>query len=241
MHNRGKAIDIGEAPLYGIPEAAFYLDIPVNTLRSWVSGRVYPTKGGPKFFHPLIDLADPIERQMSFYNLVEAHVILTFRAHYDIPIPKIRDAMDYLRGRIQHEHPLITQEFYTFGKDLIVKQLGASEKTAEVMINASRKGQLGIKDVLEIYLRRIKRTPIGMPAGLYPLRRRLPLNQPDIVEINPTVAFGNPVLKGTGVTIAMLLDRHQFGRTPMEIAEDYDLDKNTVKEAIEFYEGKRAA
>ena len=40
MHSRKRTIDIGEAPIYGIPETAFYLDIPVTTLRSWVSGRV---------------------------------------------------------------------------------------------------------------------------------------------------------------------------------------------------------
>lgn len=233
---RRRVIDIGDAPLYGIPEAAFYMDIPVSTLRSWVSGRVYPTQHGPKFFHPLIDIADHREQLLSFYNLVEAHVISTFRRHHNIPVPKIRDAMDYLRGRINHSHPLVTRDFYTFGRDLIVKELGIANDKVEVIVNASQKGQIEFGEVLKMYLKRIKRTATGFPQQIFPLRKSLPLNQPEVIEIDPTIAFGHPVLKGTGVTIAMLLDRHQYGRTAREIAEDYSLDEGEVQTAIEYYQ-----
>ena len=233
---RRRVIDIGDAPLYRIPEAAFYMDIPVSTLRSWVSGRVYPTQHAPKFFHPLIDIADRQEQLLSFYNLVEAHVISTFRRHHNIPVPRIRDAMDYLRGRINHSHPLVTRDFYIFGRDLIVKELGIANDKVEVMVNTSQKGQLAFADVLKLYLKRIKRTATGFPQQISPLKKSLPLNQPEVIEIDPTVAFGQPVLKGTGVTIAMLLDRHHYGRTAQEIAKDYNLAEDEVESAIEYYQ-----
>ena len=232
---RRRTMDIGDAPIYGVPEAAAYLDIPESTLRTWVSGRVYYVTGGKKYFHPVIDFADPVERQLSFYNLTEGHIISTFRRHYRIPIPKIRDAMDYLRGDIDHRHPLITQQFYLYGKDIIVKRMGASDNKTEIMINASKKGQLGIKEVLDVYLRRIKRTVAGTPIRLHPLRRNRPLDQPEVIEINPQVAFGNPVVTGTGVTLAMVLDRYRFGRSAEEIADDYDLKRSEVEKAIEYY------
>jgi uncharacterized protein (DUF433 family) len=236
---RRKVLDIGDAPLYGIPEAALYLDIPVATLRSWVSGRTYPTSRGLKFFHPLIDLADPLDGLASFYNLVEAHILVTFRRHYNIPIPNIRDAMDYLRGSIDHPHPLITQEFYLHGKDLVIEEMRAGELTTRVPVNATKKGQLGIREVLGIYLERIDRRG-GLPASLHPMKRSRPLQQPEIVEINPNVAFGAPVLKGTSMTIAMIIERHEFGMSPKEIAEDFDLQLSEVKQAISYY-GQKAA
>ena len=44
------------------------------------------------------------------------------------------------------------------------------------------------------------------------------------------------MLKGTGVTIAMLLDRHHYGRTAQEIAKDYNLAEDEVESAIEYYQ-----
>lgn len=237
---RRKVLDIGDAPLYGIPEAALYLDIPVATLRSWVSGRTYPTANGPKFFHPLIDLADPLRGVASFYNLVEAHILLTFRQHYNVPIPKIRDAMDYLRGRINHRHPLITQDFYLHGTDLVIEEMGVADSKATVHINASKKGQVGIKEVLEIYLERIDRTGSGLPGSLHPLKRDRPLRQPEIIEINPNVAFGTPVLKGTNMTVAMIVERHEMGMSAKEIADDFDLQISEVKKAIAYYDQEAA-
>ena len=35
-----------EVPLYSVFEASRYLQIPENTLRSWVSGRSYPLRSG---------------------------------------------------------------------------------------------------------------------------------------------------------------------------------------------------
>jgi uncharacterized protein (DUF433 family) len=184
----------------------------------------------------LIDLADPVNFRMSFYNLVEAHVLLTFRRHYNIRIPQIRDAMDYLRGDIDHKHPLITQDFKVYGGDLIIERLGVKDATTTVAINASKKGQLGIKEVLEIYLERIERTGFGLPGSLHPMRRSLPLKQPEIIEISPTVAFGEPVLAGTSMPVSMLIERHEYGMTDREIAEDFGLDLGEVKEAIRYYQ-----
>ena len=237
---RRKVVDIGDAPLYGVPEAASYLNIPETTLRSWVSGRTYPTTYGPKFFHPLIDIADPLNVLMSFYNLVEAHVLVTFRQYYHIPVPKIRNAMDYLRGDIDYQHPLITQEFFLYGTDLVIERMGATDAKRTVTINASRKGQLGIKDVLSIYLKRIERTRLGLPGSLHPMKRTLPLQQPEVVEINPNVAFGAPVLKGTKMTVAMIVERHEYGMSLQEIAEDFGVKLSEVQEALTYY-GQAAA
>src|SRR5437899_10277271 len=63
-----------EVPLYSVFEASRYLQVPENTLRSWVAGRAYPLRsGGSRRSEPVIELADPKSSRLSFNNLTEAH------------------------------------------------------------------------------------------------------------------------------------------------------------------------
>jgi hypothetical protein len=104
--NVSEPSDARELGAYGVPEAARLLNIPRSTLRSWVVGRKYPTGSGLKFFAPLIPLADPRDRLLSFVNLVEAHVLDAIRREHAVALPKVRQAIAYLRTRFPSKHPL---------------------------------------------------------------------------------------------------------------------------------------
>lgn len=84
--------DVRELPAYGIAEAAGYLRLPVSTLRSWLLGQNYRVGDSPKFFKPVIEIADRKERHLSFINLVEAFVLAGIRRQHEIPLPKVRKA-----------------------------------------------------------------------------------------------------------------------------------------------------
>jgi len=71
--------DRREQPAYPLAEAARYLKLPVTTLRSWVVGRPYPKAGSVEHFHPLIKAAQAKPLLLSFWNLIEAHVLLSLR------------------------------------------------------------------------------------------------------------------------------------------------------------------
>jgi len=49
--------------------------LPKSTLRSWVIGQAYPTESGRRFFRPPVEIADPDQKLLSFFNLVEVHVL----------------------------------------------------------------------------------------------------------------------------------------------------------------------
>src|ERR1051325_8607084 len=100
-----------EAPAYTVAEAAHYLRMPAGTLLSWVVGRVYPVAGRSKRSRPLIQLADPGKRYLSFINLVEAHVLAAIRRRHGVKLPKVRTAIDYARRQFRVDHPLINQDF----------------------------------------------------------------------------------------------------------------------------------
>lgn len=219
--------DPREVPAYGIPEAALYLGIPVATLRSWVIGRHYPVSAGEKFFSPIIEIADKRTRQLSFINLVEAHVLNAIRREHEIRLPKIRQAIGFLKNKLHSKHPLADQQFETDNLDLFVQKYGR-------LINITQEGQLAMRSVLQSFLKRIKRDAQGTPIKLYLFTRRGEDAEPMAVVVDPTVSFGRPVLEGTGIPTTILAERFKAGDSPEGLAEDYGRPKEEIWEAIRY-------
>ena|ERR1700720_2127845 len=218
--------DLREVPSYGISEAAHYLGMSEKTLRSWAVGRTYPTIAGTKKSKPIITPADPSTETLSFYNLVEAHVLLFARQVHGLKMIDVRNGIEYVRERMNVERPLITQVFWTNGKHLFVRSL-------EQVINASKMGQLGIGMILDLYLQRIDWDKEGIAARLYPVRATS--HEPRKIVIDPKISFGRPVLSGTGIPASVLYHRKRLGESEDDISKDYGIDKLAVEEAISYY------
>jgi|SRR5579863_3226320 len=221
------ADDLREVPSYTIREAAFYLDIPFATLRSWVLGRTYPRIEGQGVFKPVITIPQSAPRLLSFTNLVEAHVLDAIRRKHRVPLPAVRKAIEYLQSKFPSRHPLADQSFETDGADLFV------EKFKQV-INISRDGQLAMRELLQSHLRRIDRDTNGLPLKLYPFTRRHQPDDPKVVVIDPRISFGRPVLAGTGIATAVIAERLKAGETIDQLAEDYGRQAHEIEEAIRY-------
>lgn len=212
-------------PAYRIVEAARYLNIPASTLRSWVSGQRYRTQAGSQFFQPVMTPSSKTPPLLSFFNLVEAHVLDAIRREHGISLPKIRVALNYLSRRFPSEHPLAIQEFESDGLNLFIEKFGQ-------LINISQSGQLAMRAILEAYLRRIERDPLGFPCRLYPFVRKGTPDEPRAVVIDPFVSFGRPVLAGTGVPTAVIADRYKAGESIESLADDYGRSRLEIEDAI---------
>jgi uncharacterized protein (DUF433 family) len=219
--------DPREIPAYGVQEAAHYLSIPLATLRSWVLGRYYQTVKGRTRFKPVISIPHSKRSpQLTFINLVEAHVLDAIRRRHNVPLPKVRKALDYLQTQFQSKHPLADQEFETDGLDLFVEKYGQ-------LINISLEGQLTIKSIMRAYLRRIERDPSGLPLRLYPFVKEIRDGAaPKVVVIDPYVAFGKPVLVGTGIPTSLIAERYKTGESIDDLADDYGRKRLEIEEAI---------
>lgn len=217
--------DPRELPAYAIAEAAHYLRIPVATLRSWVVGRPYPVKGGSRYFQPVIHLPNKDRHLLSFVNLVEAHVLDAVRRKYEVPLPKVRTAVAFLRRAFNTVHPLADQRIETDGRELFVRQVGQ-------LISASQDGQLAMSALLDAHLKRIEWDPSGLALRLYPFTRKRTAPEPKVVVIDPRVSFGRPVLVGTGIPTAVIADRYKAGESIAQLADDYCRDSLVIEEAI---------
>ena len=222
-----------EVPLYSVFEASRYLQIPENTLRSWVSGRSYPLRSGAsRRSEPVIELADPANSRLSFSNLTEAHILDALRRQYQVELQQIRDAVNYLREQFRTQHPLVHHQMLTDGRHLFVEAAGLED-----VINASKHGQLAMRDLLGLHLQRVEWDKEGFVARLYPFTRsrRSPAeeaSQPRVVTMDPRLEFGRPVLKVSAVPTAVIADRYKAGESIADLADDYGEDPLNIEEAV---------
>jgi uncharacterized protein (DUF433 family) len=228
----------GTSPLhvaaYSVGEAAHHLQLPAATVRSWVLGRGYATTTGARRFQPLIRIADRRLARLSFQNLVEVHVLAALRREHLVKVPAVRKALRYLEREFDTRHPLSDVQMQTDGTDVFVERYGK-------LINASREGQIGIREALEAHLQRIERDPRGVPIKLYPFttsRRDDDADKP--IVIDPRLQFGKPCVAGTGIPTGILVDRFKAGEPISDLAKDYGLAGAVIESAIR-YETQRAA
>jgi len=220
-------------PAYPFVEAAHYLNIPLSTLRAWCLGQGHGA--GKRAFKPVIRLDGNDRRAMSFLNLVEAHVLAAIRRQYQVPLPKVRQALSYVSRKLNTDRPLANAEFQTDGLDLFIEKLGS-------LINVTRDGQTEMADVMRDHLRRIERNTQGVPVRLYLFTRKDEIrDQPSPVVVDPQIAFGRPVLTGRAVPTAVLADRFKAGDTLTQLAEDYDTSPQNIEEALRCELDRKAA
>lgn len=224
-------------PVYSVPEAAGYLRIPINTLYNWTLGR--PKRGGGTY-EPVLEFVDPHSHRLSFYDLVEAHIL---RAAVDknVPLQQLRRGLNYLRK--QHPaspRPLLTYNFLTDGKYLLVGgMLGPRSEDREALINASAHGQLVMTNIIaeqiqqlltgfDEYFKLVGRDKQKMPSTLFPK------DGGKVVSITSGVFSGRPVIEGTRIPTSIVAQRHCAGEDIEALARDYRVPKEKIEAAIEY-------
>lgn len=225
-------MNIYHIPNYSIKDASRYLNIPYVTLKTWLNGRKYSTKSGDKEFLPIIERPNPENPQLSFTNIIEAHMLRVIRTIHNIPLDKVRLALDYISNQFDTKHPLAIKQFSTDGVDLFIEEL-------EHLINVSRSGKLTMKKVFTNLLTRVEWDNHNFATRLYPEINNI--NDNKILTIDPYVSFGKPTITGTGVPTKIIVELYDAGDSMEDIAEDYDCQINQIEEAIRFESQLQAA
>lgn len=219
-----KNINLRDQPAYGIAEAARYLRLPPATLRSWAVGRAYPKGKTLATFQPLIKPASKQPPLLSFYNLIEAHVLRSLRTEHGVAIGELRSAITYAERKLDIERLLLSKDLRTHAGQVFLDEYGK-------LINLSASGQLAMRRLLEDHLKRVEWDEWQFPVRLYPYVSAEPTTERPIA-IDPAIAFGRPVVIRVGIATEAIVERIDAGETIAALAEDYDLKPAEVEEAV---------
>lgn len=244
--------DPRELPVYGPREAAACLNIPETTLLRWTAGHLG--------VGPVLTVEEG-QRRLSFFNLLEAFVIDELRRRSRFSLQELRRIIDELRAEypqfryplaevdisvakepVPHEFDVVSESGVRFRKEVRRPRAQLfTQVPGEPLVNVSGRGRnLVLTEVLRDFLKRVEKRPAQGIVRLYPFitKDRNP-DAPRTVAVDPTVAFGKPVIAGTGIPTAAIYQLFNAGDEIREIAEEYDRDASEIEAAIR-YESVRA-
>lgn len=219
-----RALDPRDAPAYALHDAARFVRLPAATLRSWTIGRPYPRANGTARFQPLIRPATSAPLQLSFSNLIEAHVLRALRSEHNVSLQALRKAIRYAESSLQIDRLLLRKDLCTEAGRVFLERYGE-------LIELSASGQLAMRRMLEQHLARVEWDARRFPTRLFPFVSGSLDSIDRPIAIDPRIAFGRPVLLSRGVSTQAIVDRLDAGETVEDIAGDYDLDPKEIEEA----------
>ena len=215
--------DIRHQPAYTLAEAARYLKLPQATLRAWVVGRDYPVADGHSRFRALIKPAHGRPPTLSFYNLIEAHVLRALRTEHGVSIKALRSSIAYAERTLSVERLLLREDLRTRGGTVLLEHYGE-------LIDLSKSGQIAMRKVFEEHLARVEWDRWRFPVRLYPYPTEVRDDRRPIA-IDANVAFGRPVLVSRGVSTYAIAERLDAGESVEDLAADYDLTPADIEQA----------
>lgn len=218
-------IDSRNQPAYTLAEAGRYLKLPDATLRSWVVGRPYPKAGGTGHFQPLIH---PPERKppiLSFWNLVEAHVLRSLRTDHGVSLKALRQALQYAEKSLKIDRLLLRKELRTEAGQVFLDRYGQ-------LISLSASGQLAMRKLFEEHLKRVEWDEWQFPIRLYPFVSSESITAAMPIAIDAQVAFGRPVIRRLGISTGTIADRIDAGETVADLSTDYGLSEAEIEQAV---------
>lgn len=206
------------------------------------------------------------QRRLSFFNLLEAFVLDELRRRSRFSLQELRRIIDELRAEYpQLRYPLAEVDVSVAKEPPadepgIVSESGIrfhrspkrrarpelfTQVTGEPLVNISGRGRnLVLTNVLRDFLKRVDKHPLEGIVRLFPFitKDRNP-DAPKTIAVDPMVAFGKPVIAGTGIPTAAVYQLFNAGDDIREIAEEYDRDTSEIEAAIRYesVRAKRAA
>ncbi len=171
-------------------------------------------------------LAKKDSATLSFSNLIEAHVLRSFRTEHGVPLGAVRQALAYAQRELRIDQLLLREELCTSGGELFLDRYGE-------LMNLSASGQLAIRKVFEAHLKRVEWGKLRFPVRLYPFLFSESADVKSIL-IDPQISFGRPVVGAAFISTRSIVDRIDAGEKVEDVARDYRLTREVVEEAVVY-------
>ncbi|HYD05828.1 MAG TPA: DUF433 domain-containing protein [Reyranella sp.] len=219
--------ELRSKPAYSVAEGARYLKVASATLRSWVAGRSFPKADGVGHFRPLIHPPSRNPPLLSFWNLIEAHVLRSLRTEHGVSLKDVRRAIVHAEKVLGINSLLLSKELRTQGGDLLLERYGE-------LIELSASGQLAMRQLFKEHVARVEWDERQFPMRLYPFVSGEMPSSSKLIAIDPTIAFGRPVVVRFGVGTGTIADRIDAGEQASDIAADYGMELAAIEQAVVY-------
>ena len=140
-------------------------------------------------------------------------------------MPRIRAARAYAVRMLHSEHPFAEYSFKEEGKHLWLDSTQIDVKPGTA-VSADQGGQMA----WECVIGRLKEFEYEKPDGIVLKWHVAGPGSP--IVIDPRISFGAPAVKGTPTWI--IKGRFDAGESDTDIAEDFGMKKEEVREALKF-------
>ena len=218
-------VDPRDLPRYSYSEAARATGVPATTIGAWVRGQDYTLKhGGKAFFRPVIER--PGEGRLSFYNLIEVHVLRSLRTKHAVQLHHVREAAEIAEAKFNLPKLLLSEQLRFGAGDLFLEQYGR-------IVQLSRAEQMVLQSLLYTHLARIEFGAGGLPRDFSPLER-ITLTGRKLLLVSPVISFGRPIVRRVGVTTMAIAERINLGETADDVRNDYGLEPDELREALAY-------
>lgn len=208
-------------PAYRYSEAARLAETTPQSVARWFRGYQVPGHRMKPVFpsdHPHL---------LSYVQLVEVAFVAAFR-RIGVKLDDLRRAHAYLRADFGTEYPFAQLKLKTDGTNILADVLPEAQ---HCLVVANRGGQLVWTEVI-----RERFEQFDYEEGL--ALRWHPRGRNSAILIDPPIAFGAPIIAGTGVPTRVVKERYVAGEDIQEIEEDFGVSRHQVEEALDF-EGSR--
>jgi uncharacterized protein (DUF433 family) len=223
--------DPREVPAYSFADAGRLLTVNPSTVRNWAKGH--------KHFKPVLTVPSdgPVDA-VSFFNLIETFVLDELRRRHHFSLQELRPYITYMKETFPDAmYPLAQVDLFVSNNNLF------GRFATSPLVNISRGGQLALEEVLRDLLERVEKSPSGEGiVKLFPfITKQRVIHSPRVVEVNPRVRFGRPVIAGTGVPTAVVAQRFAGGDSIAKLAGEYDRTPEEIEQVIQYESARHAA
>jgi uncharacterized protein (DUF433 family) len=199
-------------PSYRIGEAADYAQISPQTVVAWHK----------------IEAALLAKREdraaLSYMQLIEVAVVAAFRKA-GVTLKRIRAAREYAARVLRSEHPFAELRFKEQAKHLYLDSGEVKDLKPDTVLTADQGGQLAWESVIG-RLHEFEYEKEGIVLRWHVAGLESP------IIIDPRISFGAPAVRGTPTWV--ILGRWNAGESDTDIAEDFGIAKQEVREALKF-------
>jgi uncharacterized protein (DUF433 family) len=220
------AEDPRDVPAYTSAEASRILSIPATTIRAWVRGQAYISKGRHRrLFNAVLDTSEHGGSALSYNQMIEAYTLRALRTVHKVELADVRRAVQEAEEAFGISRLLIHEDLRASAGEVFLKSYGT-------LISLGRGQQIALEEILRDFLWRIEYDETGLAVSFYPITTGV--HGPRIILLDPRISFGRPVIESRGIRTAAIYSRIDAGEPLEHVAADYELTQEEVAEALRF-------